>query len=194
MNGEPEIERQNDMAKQTKDATAAGAAGTEGVTGDFQAPVAAPAKTLDLVPESQGRNTPQAIAVLMQACDRFGVNPTTTCRPMELKAWRFEPGDRLDGRPDAVVILTQAGLKIRHYADPTYLAPGATEAAMDQDTEERLRTQVFHAFQQDPKTKEVTPVQLPADLTLPASFVDGRVRSTGHRYPGGYLRRQAAAK
>ncbi len=115
------------------------------------------------------------------------MNPTSTCRPPELKAWTFYPGDDVDGRPDAVVLVTFGGVKVRHYADPDFLAFGCTEPAMDSDTEERLR-RIFNAFKVDPKTKEVSPAPLPADLTLPATHVDGRVRSTDHQYRGGYLK------
>lgn len=157
---------------------------------------AAPAAKLNLVPEADKRNDPAATRLLLEACEKFGVNPTADCRPPELKGWRFYPGDSVDGIPDAVSLVTAGGLKIRHFADPTYHAPGCLEPAMDLDTEDRLR-RLFGAFTVDPKTKDVSPAPFPPDLTLPASAVDGRVRSTDHVYRGGYLKaggKEAAAK
>lgn len=155
-----------------------------------------PPKALDMVPEANGRTEARATSLLLDACEKFGVNPGADCRPLELKAWRFYPGDRLEGIPDAVSLVTAGGVKIRHFADPNYMAPGCLEPAIDQDTEDRLR-RLFGAVHVDPKTKDVTPAAFPTDLTLPASAVDGRVRGTDHTYRGGYLKaggKEAAAK
>ena len=160
-------------------------------------PAAAPApRKLQLVEEAGKRTDQEAVNLLLAACEKFGVNPESTCRPPELKAWRFYPADDLDHVPASVVIVTHGGMKIRHYGDPDYMAVGCLEPAMDQDTEDRLR-RLFGFWNVDPKTKDVTPAPFGPDLTLPATSVDGRVRSGDHQYRGGYLKaggKEAAAK
>lgn len=175
------------------------AAGGEAPAADGEAPAAdvaaapAPAATKpakaapkaadpepELMPEAGGRTDAASIDLLMDACERFGVNPEADARPRELASWRFYPGDRLEGRPAAVVIVTQGGLKLKHWADPNQ--------PMDQDTEDKLRT-IFRAFTISP-TKEVIPTALPSSLVLPVEAVTGQVLAKGHVHRGGYLRRQ----
>ncbi len=133
-----------------------------------------------LVREANGNGSTTAISLLLEACERFGVNPAADVKPQELLAWRFYPGADEPGRvaPDAVVIVTAGGLKLKHWDDPS--------EPMDPDTEDRLR-RVFHAFRVDPKTKERVIQPLPGDLTLPAAAVIG-IGHTDHQYPGGYVK------
>lgn len=129
-------------------------------------------------------------ALLLDACNVFGVNPDMTT-PIyqgrgrgpfrELLNWKFYPGNEAAGIPDSVVVVTIGGVKIRYYTDPDF--------PMDPDTENRLR-HVFHAWKMNPKTNEVEPIPLPDDLTLPRSAVTSQVDpNAGHRYASGYLRR-----
>lgn len=156
------------------------------------APPAAPAKpaapamqlakpadiVIDVVPESNGRTDEASRELLFEACERFGVNPDSKCRPKELLGWRFYPGDPTDDVPDSVVFVTAGGLKVRHWADPDY--------PMDQDTEELLRN-TFQAFVINEK-KERIPAPLPDSLILPEVSVTGMPNSKRHIYQGGYLR------
>lgn len=148
---------------------------------DKPAKAAAPArpKAADLIPEAGKRTDDRSIDILLDACDRYGVNPEKTARPRELAAWRYYPGEPLDGIPDSIVLVTQGGLKIKHFSDPTY--------PMDPETEERLRN-LFRAFKVDPVTKQPMAAPLPDELTLPAEAVTGLVTSDRHVYRRGYLR------
>lgn len=144
-----------------------------------------------LVKEANGRTDRYAIALLIEACTIYGVNPSADIRPKELMSWRFYPGedDPTKGvQPDAVVFVTTGGVKIKHFDDP--------DVPMDPETEDRLR-RIFGLFKQDPKSKEITALPLPDDRTLPATAVTGGVTSTEHQYVGGYLKaggRKAAAE
>lgn len=137
-------------------------------------------KDPELVRDSGGRTDAAAVDLLMDACERFGVNPEVDARPQELAAWRFYPGDRLEGRPDAVVIVTHGGVKLKHFADPNH--------PMDPDTEDKLRA-IFKAFTIN-AMKEVIPTALPVSLVLPSAAVTGQVEQKGHVHRGGYLRRK----
>jgi hypothetical protein len=134
-----------------------------------------------LVREVNGNNSPAAIALLLEACDIYGVNPAADKKPQELLAWRYAKGEDDPARvaPDAVIITTAGGLKIKHWDDPA--------EPMDQDTMDRLR-RVFGCYQIDPKTRTTVVHDLPADLTLPAAVVTGTGTSDAHRYQGGYLK------
>jgi hypothetical protein len=149
----------------------------------------APKKPAILVRESTGRSDAKATDLLVEACERFGVNPdaslpdwTPKIKPgvatKELMAWRFYPGDPNAGEPDSVVIVTAGGIKLRHYADPDY--------PMDQPTEDTL-ARLLHAFTRT-EAGEVVRIALPGDLTLPATAVTGVVGSTDHVYQKGYLK------
>jgi hypothetical protein len=140
----------------------------------------------DLVPASNGRNDEAAIRLLLEACEKYGVDPTRKQRPKELAAWAFYPANEEDDVPipDSVVIVTFGGVKIRHFADPDYVARFATEKAMDPETEERLR-HVFNAFRTETygayggsRVERTVPVPLPADLTLSDHHRTGVVRRT----------------
>lgn len=127
--------------------------------------------------------------LMLEACNLFGVNPDPKAtvvhkipgqRPLaapELLSWRFVPSDGAE--PDAVVIVTAGGTKLKLFRDPDY--------PMDPATEETLR-RLLHAFT---VTKDgIVDLPLPESLTLPKGAVDGVVRATEHLYPGGYLRKQ----
>ncbi len=131
-----------------------------------------------LVPEVNGCQATHAITLLLECCERFGIEPFANQFPKELLSWRFYPGSDMPGRisPDAVVVVTAGGLKIKHYDDGT----------LDGDTEERLRA-VFHAFEIDPVTKRMIPLPLPDDLHLPRTVLTCEVASSEHVYDGGYL-------
>lgn len=133
-----------------------------------------------LVREANGNTSDVPISLLLEACERFGVNPSADVKPQELLAWRYYPGADDPGRvaPDAVVIVTAGGAKLKHWDDPA--------EPMDPDTEDRLR-RIFHAFRVDAKTKDRVILPLPGDLTLPAAAVIG-VGHTDHQYPGGYVK------
>ena len=133
-----------------------------------------------LVQEANGNSSDVAISLLLEACEKFGVNPSAEVKPQELLAWRYYPGADEPGRvaPDAVVIVTAGGAKLKHWDDPS--------EPMDPDTEDRLR-RIFHAFRIDAKTKERVILPLPGDMTLPAVAVIG-VPGTDHQYPGGYIK------
>lgn len=139
-----------------------------------------------LVPEASHNMQPHAISLLFEACDKFGISPYADQDPVELLAWRFYPGSDQPRKvtPDAVVLVTAGGLKIKHWDDPDW--------PMDPDTEERLR-RIFQAFHIDPVTKRAVPDPLPDDLRLPVQHVTGEITSTEHQYPGGYLRAGGAA-
>lgn len=131
----------------------------------------------DRVPrEANGRRNDRELDLLLDCCEKYGINPLIDAVPGELAAWRFYPGDRQTRTPDAVVVVTWGGLKIRHYADGT----------TDQDTDERLRN-VFGAWTLD-KDKQRVPAALPQDCTLPADAVTGLSVANRHRFEGGYLR------
>lgn len=136
--------------------------------------------------EGAGRKDDASVALMLEACERFNVDPRKNRTPMELLAWRFLPGNDLaiPPVPDAVVIVTAGGVKLKHYEDPGF--------PMDLETEERL-AKVFNAFHIDPKTKDVTRKPLPVSLALPASAVTGEVLTQNHIHPGGYLRRDSGA-
>ncbi len=142
-----------------------------------------PARTgRNLVQETTGKTSPHGISLMLEACDIYGVDPSADKAPRELLAWKFYPGEDDPARgvtPDAVVIVTGGGLKLRHYDDD---APGSPK---DPDTVDKLR-RAFGLFKQDPKTKEVIVLPLPGDLTLPAATVNG-VGHTDHQYVGGYV-------
>jgi hypothetical protein len=125
--------------------------------------------------------------LLLDACDRFGVDPTEESNPRELINWKYYHEDVRNRVPASVVLVTAGGVKVRHYADPDYLAPGCTELAMDQDTEEIL-ARIFGAFTKDPQTKEIRRTALPKDLALPPQAVTGLSQAKDHQYRRGYLR------
>lgn len=146
----------------------------------------------EIVPEAGQRRDANSVALLMETCERFNVDPRAKKQPVELLAWRFIPGNPLSHPPipDSVSIVTAGGVKLRHYEDPAF--------PMDPDTEERL-AKIFNAYHADPKTKDVTRLPLPDNLALPVSAVTGEVVQQQHIMPGGYLRSQqpkdqAAAK
>lgn len=132
----------------------------------------------DCMPEATGRRDDNSFTLLLEACEAFNVDPRIATRPRELAAWRYYPGDRVDGIAPSVVLVTAGGLKLRY------------PVAGDVETEERLRA-IFGAYAVDPITKERKPAPLPGDLTLPAAAVTGQPQTQAHRHPGGYLRRQA---
>lgn len=151
-----------------------------------KAPPAAPAEAKEPEPvagpilkETNGRTDKAAVALLMRACELFGIDPHQDARPRELAEWKFYPGDRLDGIPDAIVLITMGGVKIKWFADEDY--------PIDQETEERL-AQKLNAFRVDGATKGLVRVDLPDDLTLPRAAVTGLTDAQDHRFKGGYLR------
>ena len=174
----------NDPAKRK------GAAGNPPPVPFQEQPGQIPAEGFTLPEEMKGQ---RGAVLLLDACNTFGVNPDTSL-PIwagrgtgpfrELLAWKFYPGQESAGIPDAVVLVTVGGVKVRYHQDPDF--------PMDADTETRLRI-VFHAFKTDPKTNEVVPLPLPEDLTLPRSAVSAQTNpNAGHQYRGGYLRRSQA--
>lgn len=132
-----------------------------------------------ILKETNGRADKAAIELLMRACELFGIDPHQDARPKELAEWKFYAGNRLDGIPDAIVLVTMGGVKIKWYADEDY--------PIDQETEERL-AQKLNAFRVDGGTKGLVRVPLPDDLTLPRAAVTGLTDAQDHRYKGGYLR------
>lgn len=146
------------------------------------AKAAAPAPAY--VVEASGNKSARALAILLDACELFGVNPEQDQRPVELLSWRYRPGDPREQLPESVTLVTAGGVKIVHYADPAY--------PMDPDTTERLRA-VFGAYRKDKDGTRV-PLPLPTDLTLPEGAVTGLVQSDEHVYRRGYLREGGRAE
>jgi hypothetical protein len=130
------------------------------------------------LPETDGRNGQREVNLLLDACERYGVNPEVDARPVELLSWRYYAADPTERTPAAVVIVTAGGQKLKHWDDPSY--------PMDPDTEERLRN-IFGAWKKDKDGTRI-PTQLPGELTLPESAVTGLVQSDDHQYKRGYLR------
>lgn len=151
---------------------------------DWEAQAAA---TATLVPMDNGKTEcpPGAKELLLEACERFGVDPTVERQPSELGSWNFYKGDRRLGVPASVVLVTAGGVKLRHYADPDYVAPNCTEPAMDQDTEDTL-ARLFGAYRKDAQ-KNLVRMPLPEDLALPGPAVTGFPTQEDHRYRRGYL-------
>lgn len=151
--------------------------GGAGTTKDAKAAATVKA-TVAFVVEASQNGTKAALNLLLDACERFGVNPEQDHRPAELLAWRFSPENRVEQIPASVTLVTAGGLKLVHYADPGY--------PEDPDTIERLRN-VFGAWKKDKDGTRV-PLPLPTDLTLPEGAVTGLVQSDDHVYRRGYLR------
>lgn len=166
-----------------------------------QAPAATPPPATAAPPAAAsqadpgGYKLPAALArlagadLLLEACNVFAVDPDQDVRPVELDNWKFYPGNRLEGRPDQVVLVTRGGMKIGWFRTPDHpdQALLVTHGAQfDQATETRLRP-IFGAWQTDPKTKDVTPIPLPDDLALPAAVVTGLSDAQAHVYKKGYL-------
>lgn len=112
------------------------------------------------------------IPLFAEACLVYGLDPNPSKKPRQLLAHRL-----IDGDPDAVPpeapaisLVTGGGKKLRY--------------PIDGDTERALR-ELFGAFVVRGGKREELP--LPADLALPLEALDGIVRSTGHKYAGGYL-------
>lgn len=139
----------------------------------------------ECTPEANGNQSAPAFALLLEACERWNIDPRDATRPRELANWRYDAGNPREDKPAGVILVTAGGVKLRHNAD----------GSADQDTEERLR-QIFRAWQIDPTTKQQVPAPLPAVQSLPEAAVTGRppsgpaaVNVTGRRHPAGYLRR-----
>lgn len=125
---------------------------------------AAEAPKMQLVPEATGRTSKDALELLLDVCERFGVNPDAAQVPAELAAWRWYPGDHRKRVPASVVIVTAGGVKLRGWADPDY--------PLDEDTADALRRHL-KLFRTNPKTKEVEPLPIPAEPILPDLAVTG---------------------
>jgi len=136
--------------------------------------------TATLLPCDNGavEASPAMKELLLDACERFNVDPTLERVPRELLKWRYEPANRLTRVPAAVVIVTSGGVKLKHYEDPDY--------PMDQDTEETL-ARIFGAFAKD-ADKNVVRTPLPEDLALPIQAVTGIPQTADHVFRRGYLR------
>lgn len=134
-----------------------------------------------IIPASKGPSNPAAVSLLLDACEVFGINPFADQKPVELLSWASYPGadDAAQVTPDAVVIVTAGGVKLKHYDDPSY--------PMDPETKERLE-RIHGANRIDPRTRLPITVPLGDDVTLPATAVTGRSNSTEHQYVGGYLK------
>ena len=186
----------DDAAKPTEDQGAAAAvvatdaAAAPDPAPEPVAPRPKPGRPAVLVGEANQRKDDNAISLLIDACQRFGVDPDGTLpeyrptlkpdvRTRELAAWRFYPGDPNAGEPDSVVIVTAGGVKLRHYADPDHPVDEATDAAL---------ARIFQAFRRQ-KDGTIERIPLPDDLTLPLVAVTGVPNQGGdYRYQAGYLK------
>lgn len=139
---------------------------------------AEPKRQVAYIAEASGSKSPMALAMLLDACERFGVNPEQDHRPMELLSWKFRPANPVEQIPASVTLVTAGGVKLVHYAEASY--------PMDPDTEDRLRN-VFNCWRKDKDGTKV-PTPLPEDLTLPEGAVTGLVATDDHVYRQGYLR------
>lgn len=133
------------------------------------------------MPDSQGNKSDDAVNLLLDACEVYGINPDPELRPKEILSWRFYHADRREDRPARVVIVTGGGQKVD-------LFEGDADPIMSIDSEEVLRN-VFNAYKIDPVTKLRINSDLPEDLTLPRVAVTGIAEGATHRFVGGYLRR-----
>lgn len=153
--------------------------GDEGGAGEGeQAGEQAEPRQVAYIAEASGSKSPMALAMLLDACERFGVNPEQDHRPMELLSWKFRPANPVEQIPASVTLVTAGGVKLVHYAEASY--------PMDPDTEDRLRN-VFNCWRKDKDGTKV-PTPLPEDLTLPEGAVTGLVATDDHVYRQGYLR------
>lgn len=144
--------------------------------------------------DARGRTSAEAKRLLVYACNLFGVNPSVNAKPRELMNWRWVSGE--GEAPDAVVLVTGGGLKLKCFEDPDW--------PMDRETEDRIR-KAMNLFRVNKEKTEVVPLPLPADLTLPRHCVDGMApgQKRDHVYKRGYVksggrieaaRREAARK
>lgn len=125
-----------------------------------------------------------AAGLLMEACRVFGINPDPDAvvhypnrqKSPEVASWKFYPSPDTVIEPDAVVLVTAGGVKLKYYTDGT----------VDQATEDTL-ARVFNAFRRDAQGNVIR-IPLPDDLSLPTTAVTGLGGTTDHRYERGYLR------
>lgn len=162
-------------------------------TDDNQASAPAPAAAL---PKQAGRpaavtvpnerhgnqNQPAARALLMQVCERLGINPDVNTKPVELLTWTYYRGDELNQIPDAVSVVTAGGRKLKLYADDS----------VDDDTVAML-ARVFK-IAPHPDGSPWQAIELPEDLTLPTVEVTGMSLEAGHVYRKGYLKEGGKAE
>jgi hypothetical protein len=139
---------------------------------------------VSFVPESRGVSSRDALDLLLDACELYGVNPEQFHVPTELMSWSYQPANRVERTPASVTLVTAGGQKLRHYADPSF--------PMEPETEERLRN-IFGAWRKDKDGTRI-PAQLPDDLTLPETAVTGIPVSTDHVYQRGYVREGGKAE
>lgn len=137
-----------------------------------------------------GRLSKIGQALLLKACDVFGLqtdadmvtmiqNPNDSSRFERVKdvaAFRFVPSPDQAIEPDAIIVVTSGGVKLKYYADDSVDGP-------TQDTLRRL----FHAFHRDDKGNVVAD-PLPDNWTLPREAVIGISNAKDHVYQKGYLR------
>ena len=137
--------------------------------------------TRALVRESSGNSSPNAISLMLEGCDIYGIDPRVHVQPVELLAWRFYAGGDEPGRvrPDAVILVTGGGLKLKHWDDP--------DEPLDPDTLDKLR-RTHACYAVDEKTGKVTVLPLPADLRLPSVALTGVSPSPEHVYQLGYVK------
>lgn len=143
-----------------------------------QAKAVVPAKP-KVPADSNGNCSDEAVDLLLEACDLFGINPDPETRPIEMLSWRYYAGDRRTDTPAKVVVVTAGGQKLSIWEDP--------DVPLEPETEETLRN-IFNAWRVDPVTKLKVPAEMPNDLTLPRAAVTGLSDSQAHVYRGGYLR------
>ena len=165
------------MAKKERTRKPAADAAAEG---DEQLTQAGPVD-VEPLPDTNGIKSDEAINLLLDACEVYGINPDPETRPKELLQWRYYPADRREDRPARVVIVTAGGQKVD-------LFEGDADPMMTIDSEEVLRG-IFNAYKIDPVSKLRVNSDLPEDLTLPRIAVTGVPEGVAHRYVGGYLRR-----
>lgn len=112
------------------------------------------------------------VPLFAEACYVFGLDPNPSKKPRQLLSHRLLQGDPDAVPPEvqAVSLVTGGGRKLRY--------------PIDEDTERMLR-EIFQAFRVRGGKREELP--LPADLALPLEALDGVVRTTAHRFAGGYL-------
>lgn len=176
-----------------------GGAAVEGDGGADQGAAAteAPAQTRKVRPDAAvtpaagGRNPREPLPkLLVKACEIFGVNPDPDAlvkypnpspgvrapkAEPELLNYKMYPGSAETGEPDAVCIVTAAGVKLKYFADDS----------VDQATDDTLR-RIFRAFKTGPDGA-ILAQPLPSDWTLPSNAVRG-VPGGDHQYARGYLK------
>lgn len=129
----------------------------------------------------------RGLELLADACDIYGIDPNPDKVPQELLDWKHHPEDRARGIQEHVALVTAGGKKFRHYWD------GVINEDRDPDTATQIRN-CLGLWAIDPDSRQMVPLPIPTDLTLPDTAVTGIATRTDHRYERGYMREGGRAE